>query len=109
MVPLAVVPVTVTVNVHLLFADIVPPVTVMVLVAAVDVKLFVPPQTEDVPSLIDKPAGKTSVTATPVNAVARFGFVMVKLRLVVLPVRTYVAPNDFSMDGGATTVRLLVP
>lgn len=50
--------------------------------------------------------GKLSVTATPVNAAAEFGLVIVRVRLVVPFTETVVAPNAFLMEGGATTVTL---
>jgi len=102
-------PVTVTLKVQLPFAAIVPPVKAIVPVTAVVVKLFVPPHTLAVPSTTDKPRGKTSVNATPVKAVAVFGLVIVKLRVVVLPSGTVAAPNDFEIEGGATTVTVSEP
>ena len=78
----------VTLNVQVLLAAIEPPVNAMVLVAAVVVRLFVPLQAEEVELAMDKPDGSTSVKATPVRAVEVFGLEMVKLKEVVLPVRT---------------------
>ena len=104
-----VVPVTVTLNVQLPFAAIVPPVRAIVPVALVVVRLFVPPHASNVPSATVKPAGSTSVTATPVNAVDVFGFVMVKFNVVVLPVKMGFAVKDLFISGGATTVSEEVP
>ena len=55
------------------------------------------------------PTGNESVKATPVKAVLTFGFVIVKLRLVVFPVRTYVEPKTLEITGGSMTVRLADP
>ena len=81
----------------------------IVLVAAVVVRLFVPLQTENVPFATDKPAGKTSVKATPVRIVDAFGLTMLKLRVVVLPVKIGFAVKDLLMTGGAITVSEEVP
>jgi hypothetical protein len=55
-----------------------------------------------------KPDGSASVTPIPVNAAVAFGFVIVKLRLVV-PFNTRKAtPNVLVIVGGATTVRVAV-
>lgn len=75
----AVVPVTVTLILQVPPAANVPPVNAIVLVAAVVVKLFVPPQAETVESATDKPAGNTSVNATPLKAEPEFGFVTVNV------------------------------
>lgn len=81
----------------------------IVLVAAVVVRLFVPPQTENVPFATDKPAGKTSVKATPVRVVDVFGLSMLKLSVVVLLVKIGFAVNDFAITGGSITVSEDVP
>ena len=78
----------------------------IVLVAAVVVRLFVPPQTENVPSAMDRPDGKTSVKATPIKAVDVFGLSRLKLRVVVFPVKMGFAVNDLAIIGGSITVRL---
>ena len=53
-----------------------------------------------------RPAGKLSVNATPLSALAVFGLVTVKLS-VLLPFRgTLLGLNDLLMVGGATTVRV---
>ena len=78
----------------------------IVLVAAVVVRLFVPLQTENVPFATDKPTGRTSVKAMPVSAVEVFGLLMLKLRVVVLPVKMGFAVNALAMTGGSITVRL---
>ena len=78
----------------------------IVLVAAVVVRLFVPPHTENVPSATDRPNGKTSVKATPLKAVDVFGLSRLKLRVVVFPVKMGFAVNDLAIIGGSITVRL---
>ena len=83
-----VLPVTVKLKSQLPPTETVALVNAIVLVAAVAVKLFTPPQTDEVESAIDNPAGNTSVNATPVNDVDRFGFVIEKLKLVELLVST---------------------
>lgn len=105
-----VVPVTVTLN------EQVPPATIVVvfrsaiiLVAAVVVRLFIPPQTENVPSATDSPKGNTSVNATPVKPVDALGLVMSKSSEVVLPVKIGFALNDLAITGEATTVNEDVP
>ena len=55
-----------------------------------------------------KPAGMLSVNAIPLRALAVFGFVMVKLRVVVCPNTIVAAPNAFEAVGGATTVTVAV-
>jgi len=55
-----------------------------------------------------KPEGSASVTPIPLNATVAFGFVMVKLRLVVPFRARKAAPNVLVMVGGATTVRVAV-
>ena len=55
-----------------------------------------------------KPEGSVSVTPIPLNAAVAFGFVIVKLRLVVPFRATKGDPNVLVMVGGATTVRVAV-
>src|SRR5581483_3724557 len=50
------------------------------------------------------PAGRLSVNATPLNALAVFGFVTVKLSVVLLLSGMVFGLNDLLMVGGATTV-----
>lgn len=101
---------TVTLNEH------VPPAAIVVvlsneivLVAALVVRLLVPPQTEKVPLATDNPAGRTSVKATPVNAVDGFGFTISKSSVVELPVKMGFAVKDFASTGGSITVSDDVP
>ena len=56
--------------------------------------------------LAERPVGSVSLKFTPVKAVPAFGFVMVKLSVVVPFKGMVAAPNDLPMDGGATTVRV---
>ena len=58
--------------------------------------------------LAESPAGSVSVKFTPVKGVLAFGFVMVKLSVVVPFKGMVAAPNDLPIDGGATTVRVAV-
>ncbi len=51
-----------------------------------------------------KPAGRASVKATPVSAVPAFGFVSVKVSVVVPFKATVAAPKDLVIEGGAITV-----
>jgi hypothetical protein len=55
-----------------------------------------------------KPEGSVSVTPIPLSAAVAFGFVIVKLRLVVPFSARNATPNVLVMVGGATTVRVAV-
>jgi hypothetical protein len=67
-----------------------------------------PPQVPVSPLGVEttNPAGSESVNATPVRLVPEFGFMMVKLRLVLPPGAMVAAPKDFVILGGASTVML---
>lgn len=54
------------------------------------------------------PDGSGSVNATPLNEAAAFGFVTVKLNVVVLPNAIEEAPKLFVSVGGATTFKVAV-
>src|SRR5262245_20909640 len=97
----AVVPVTVTLNEQLLLAAIAPPLS-EIMFGAVVVSVP-PPHTVEVPFGTVKPAGKVSVTATPVNAVVVFGLVIVNVRTLVPFSGIVAALNDFAIVGGPTT------
>jgi len=100
----AAVPVTFTENVQELFAAMVPPVRLIILVPAVAV--IVPLPQEPISPLgveTTRPAGSVSVNATPVSAVA-LPFWMVKVRLVEPFSGMVAAPNAFVITGGPTTV-----
>ena len=75
------------------------------------VAVAVPPQVLDKPfgDATTKPLGSESVKLTPVSATLVLGLVMVKLRLVVFPVKMGFAVKDLAMTGGATTVNDDVP
>src|SRR4030095_16143487 len=105
----AVEPVTVTLNVQEPLAAIVPTDNAIVPVPAVVVILFIPPQALKVPVATVKPAGKTSVNATPVSAVPVFGLLIVNVSVVVLPVKMGFAVNALLMTGGSITVSEEVP
>jgi hypothetical protein len=98
-------PVTLTENVQLALAAIVPPLRLIVFVPAVAV--IVPaPQVPVRPFGVEttSPAGNVSLKATPVSATVVLGFVMVKLSEVVPFSGILAAPKAFAMVGGATTV-----
>jgi hypothetical protein len=71
----------------------------------------VPPQLLDKPFGVatTKPLGKESVKFTPVSAVAAFGLLIVKDKVVEVPVRIGLAVKDFAITGGAITVNDDVP
>ena len=97
----AVVPVTVTLNVQLLFALSVPPLKLMVSGAEV---IKVPPHCAVDESVTVTPEGRTSVKAIPFKVVLALGLVTMNLRLVVLPVWIGVGEKDLVRLGGAITV-----
>jgi hypothetical protein len=104
-----VMPVTTRLNVQLLPPAIDAPASVIKLPPLV---LSVPPQVSDVPLVTVNPAGSVSLNATPLSGTVAFGFVIVKLRVVVPFSGIFAAPNALEMVGGATTVIvavLLVP
>jgi hypothetical protein len=94
-------PVTVTLNVQVPPAAMVAPDSVIVLGFVV---VSVPPHGVELPVATVNPAGRLSVNPTPVNPTVEFGFVIVKLRLVVPPTGIFAAPNDLAIVGGASTV-----
>lgn len=102
----AVAPVTVTLNVQLPLAEIIPPLNTIELGAVV---VNVPPHwiVEDEATV--KPTGKVSVKAMPVRLVPVFGLSIVKLRVVV-PFNGMVAtPKDLLIEGAATTLTVFEP
>src|SRR5258707_945439 len=109
----AVVPVTSTEKVHeepaAGDAVSVPPERLMVLLPANAVIVPLPhePVTLGV-AATTTPAGKLSVKATPLSALAVFGLVMVKLSVLVAFNAMLVGLKALLMVGGATTVRLAV-
>jgi hypothetical protein len=52
------------------------------------------------------PPGKLSVKATPLRALAVFGLVTVKLKVLLLFSGTLFGLNDFEIVGGATTIKV---
>jgi len=101
----AAVPVTLTENVQLLLAAIVPPVRLITFVPAVAV--IVPaPHVPVRPFGVEmtRPAGSVSLNATPLSATVVFGLVIVKVRLVEPFSGMLAAPKVLAMVGGATTV-----
>ena len=102
----AVVPVTSTFTVQVPEAAIELPLTVNVVSVAAGAK--VPPHVLlafGVPATC-KPVGSASVKATPVNAVLAFGFVIVKVSVVVPANGIVAAPNALVIVGGANTVKV---
>jgi hypothetical protein len=93
-----------TLSVQEEFAASVPPVSPKVLAPAVGEN--VPPQlfVADGVGATTRPDGKVSLKFTPVSPMA-FGLVMVKLSDVTAPTGIVTAPNDFTIDGVAATVR----
>src|SRR5689334_20077111 len=88
----AVVPVTVTGNVQLLFAASDPPVNTIVLDAVV---VRDPPHIVVGPLLATvKPATRVSLNPMPLKAVPGFGLVMVNVRVEVFPVKIELGEND---------------
>jgi hypothetical protein len=98
-------PVTFTLNVHEPLTAIVPPESDTLPAPAIAV--IVPePQVPASPFGVatSKPAGKASLNATPVSAMALApGFVIVKLNEVVALSGMFAAPNVFAMVGAETT------
>jgi hypothetical protein len=68
----------------------------------------VPPHCAEELSVMVRPAGRVSEKLTPVSGPVEFGFVIVKLRLVVVPSGMLAAPKALLMVGGPTTVTLAV-
>jgi len=99
-----VVGVTFTLTAHEVLAAIVPPLKLMVVSPAAGAN--VPPQVLLAPGTVAtcRPAGKGSVTATPLKAVA-LGLVMVNVRVDVPPTEVLVGEKPLLILGGATTVR----
>jgi hypothetical protein len=99
----AVVPVTVTLKVQLLFATRDPPVRAIVLGAVV---VSEPPHVTVGPLLaIVKPPTRESLKPMPFNPVPRFGLVIVKVSVEVFPVKIEAGEKDLASAGGAITVR----
>src|SRR5215470_1449871 len=97
----AVVPVTLTWNVHTLFAASVAPDSLTPPLPAVAV--MVPPPHDPLRPLgvaTTRPAGRLSVKPTPVREAAPLGLAMVKLSDVVPPTGMVEAPNDLDIVGG---------
>jgi len=104
-----VVGVTFTVTAHELLAEIVPPLRLIEVLPAVAVN--VPPLHVLVAPGVAatcRPAGKLSVTATPLKAVPVLGLVMVNVMVDVPPTEVLVGEKALLMLGGATTVTLAV-
>ncbi len=98
----ALAPVTVTLNVQLLLAVSDPPENEIVLGAVVDSD---PLQVAVGPLLVTvSPEGRVSEKARPESELNEFWFVIVKLKVDVLPVKIEVGEKDFASTGGATAV-----
>ena len=96
-------PVTVTLKVQLPPAAKEPPVIAIVRLEAVRVRLFVPPQTDCVPSVMLNPRGMTSLKAIPLRAtLPTVVFEIVNDRVDVEPAAIVVGEKDFVMVGAGT-------
>ena len=102
----AVVPVTVTLNVHGTPGATVAPLNEMVRVAAVVVR--VPPQTDVLLSATLNPTGKVSLKVTPFSVEELLGLVIVNVNVEVLPCGIDAGLNPLLIEGGAITVRFAV-
>jgi hypothetical protein len=98
--------VTVVVMVHEPPAATVPPLRLMEFPPAARVR--VPPHELDVLNgfVFVTPAGYVSVNATPVSALFRFGFEIVKVNVDVPFARIGLGANNLEMAGGFNTVRV---
>jgi hypothetical protein len=67
-----------------------------------------PPHAGELPFTTVKPAGSTSVNATPFSVVVVFGLVIVNVNTLVLPSGIVAASNALAIDGGPTTVNVAV-
>ena len=105
----SVVPVTLTANVHCAPPASVAPDRLTLPLPAVAV-IVPPPQLPVRPLGVAtvSPAGSASVNAIPVSEVAPFGFVIVNVSDVEPLSGMVEAPNDFVIDGGASTVSVAV-
>ncbi len=95
-------PVTVTVNVQLLFATSDPPEKDMVWGAVVDSEPLQVAVAPLVPTV--RLTGKVSVNPTPESELDRFGLAIVKDKVEVLPVKIEAGEKDLSSAGGAIAV-----
>src|SRR5215470_16216438 len=102
----AVVPVTSTITVQVPLGEMVPPLNVSVVSPAFGAK--VPPQEVLAPGVAAtcNPEGSASVNPTPLSDTVEFGFIIVKVSVVVPPTGMVEAPNPLLIDGGPTTVML---
>jgi hypothetical protein len=97
-----VVPVTTRLKLQLLFIVRDPPVKEMASGAVVDRD---PPHVGVGPLVPTvKPAGRVSVKLMPLKALLIFGFVIVKVRVEVFPVKMDAGSKDLARTGGAITV-----
>src|SRR5215470_18305804 len=101
-----VVPVMLTTTVQVPLAGMVPPLNVRVVSPAFGAK--VPPQEVLAPGVAAtcNPEGSASVNPTPLSATVEFGFIIVKVSVVVPPTGMVEAPNPLLIEGGPTTVML---
>jgi hypothetical protein len=100
----AVTPLTLTETVQVPLAVKVPPLKVSDVSPDAGVK--VPPQEVEAPGVVAtcNPDGSASVKPTPVNWAVEFGFVIVKVKVVVPLSGTFDAPKALLIVGGASTV-----
>ena len=101
----AVVPVTVTLKVQLLFAASGPPPVKVSKLPPLITRLPLPHKELVVPFRAVTPAGRVSVKPMPLNELARSGLVMVKDNVELLPVKIEDGEKDLARAGGAITVK----
>ena len=102
----AVEPVTLTLNVHVALGAMLAPLKAITPVPLVVFSVPLQRATDDVATV--NPAGKVSLNATPVKVTVVFGFVMVKVNVVLLPNGMLATAKLLLMVGGATTVTVAV-
>jgi hypothetical protein len=98
--------ITATLTVQLLDAGIVPPLNVNVVSAGAGAKVGLPHPVVLAfgTAATCTPEGRASVNATPVRIVEAFGFVIVKLSVLVPATITDAGAKLFPIEGGPTTV-----
>jgi hypothetical protein len=98
----AVAPVTMTLNEQLVFAASEPPLNEIV---PGDVVESEPPHVDVAPLVTTvRPAGSVSLKPMPESELERFGFVIVNVKVEVLPVKIAAGEYDLEICGGAITV-----
>jgi hypothetical protein len=106
-----VVPVTLTATVHVPLAAMVPPEKLTDVLPAAGVKVGEPQPVAEAfgVAATSRPAGNESVKARPVSAVPAFGFVIVKVNVLIPPTAIGFGENAFPILGAESTVKVSVP